>query len=163
VRCGGGDGHPRALQPALFFLGPQVLGSWLGGLDRRADETDATPTVFQAIPGQRIVAKHVRHGPTGPRKSPQEQRLVDVLGTPRHGRHDKGGCKGKDRTPVIQTHAATQELLLCDRGLCKTEERLAPWQRLRKQRGKLPVEILKPVFGRGSIREKTIIRRLGQG
>jgi hypothetical protein len=71
-------------------------------------------------------------------KSPQEQRMVDVLGTPRHVRHDKGGCDGKDRTALIQTNAATQELLF-DRGLCKTEERIAPWKRLRKQFGTLLV------------------------
>jgi len=95
-------------------------------------------------------------------QSPQEQRWGDVLGPPRHGRHDKGGCDGKDRTTVIQTKAATQELL-CDRGLGKTEERIAPWKRLRKQLGKLPVEILKPVFRIGSIREEAILLRLGQG
>jgi len=61
---------------------------------------------------------------------------------------------------LIQTNAATQELLF-DRGLGKTEERIAPWKHLRQQLGKLPVEILKPVFRRGSIREKAIILRLG--
>jgi hypothetical protein len=34
------------------------------------------------------------------------------------------GGDGKDRTTLIQTHAATQELLF-DPGLCKTEERTA--------------------------------------
>jgi len=95
-------------------------------------------------------------------KSPQEQRIVDVLGPPRHIRHDKGGGDRKYCTAVLQTNAATQELL-CDRGLGKTEERIAPWKRLRKQLGKLPVEILKPVFRIGSIREEAILLRLGQG
>ena len=88
--------------------------------------------------------------------------MVDVLGPPRHVRHDEGGCDGKDRTAVIQTNAAAQELLF-DRGLCKAEKRIAPWKRVRKQCGKLLVEFLKPVFGIGSIREKTVIFGLGQG
>ena len=112
--------HPLALQPALCCLGHQGLGALLGGLDRRADETEATQPVFQAIPGQRIVAKHVRNGPTGHMQSPQEHRVVDVLGTPRHGRHDKGGCDGTDRTPLLQTKAATQELR-CDEGAGKPQ------------------------------------------
>src|SRR5262249_36852109 len=146
----------------MFFLGHEVLGQVLGGLDRRADKTEATQTLFQAIPVHRLVATHVSHSPTGHRQSPQEQRLVDVLGPPRHGRHDKGGGDGKDRTTLLQTYAATQEWLF-ERGLCKTEERIAPWKRFRNQLGQLPVEILKPVFRRESIREKAIIRRLSQG
>ena len=88
--------------------------------------------------------------------------MVDVVGTPRHVRHHKGGGDGKDRTALIQTNAATQELLF-DRGLCIAEERIAPWKRLRKQCGTLLVEFLKPVFGIGAIREKTGILGLGQG
>jgi hypothetical protein len=138
VRCGGGAVHPRALQPAMLCIGHQVLGALLGGLDRRANEPAATQTLFQALPGHRIVATHVRHGPTGPRQAPHGPRVVNVLGTPRPGRHDQGGCDGKDRTTVIQTQAATQERR-CARGLCTTAERLAPWQRLRQQLGTLPV------------------------
>src|SRR6266446_354663 len=83
-------------------------------------------------------------------------------GKARFGFFDHTGCNGQDRTTVIQTNAATQELLF-DRGLCKTEERIAPWKRLRKQLGKLSVESLKPVLSIESIREKAIILRLGQG
>src|SRR5262245_5107644 len=39
----------------------------------------------------RIAAKHARNGPTGHMKSHQEERMVDVLGPPRHVRHDEGG------------------------------------------------------------------------
>ena len=83
----------------------------LRSLDGRADETEATQTLFQTIPVHRIAAKHVSHGPAGHMKSPQEQRIVNVLGTPRHGRHDKGGGDRKDRTALLQTNAATQQLL----------------------------------------------------
>ena len=95
-------------------------------------------------------------------KSHQEQRMVNVLSTPCHIRHDKGGGDCKDRTALIQTNAATQKLLF-DRGLCIAEKRIAPWKRVRKQFRKLLVEFLKPVFGIGSIREKTVIFGLGQG
>ncbi len=156
MRGGGGDGNPLALHPALLFIGHHVLGAWLGGLDRRADETAATQTLCQAIPGHRIVATHVRNGPTGHMQSPQAHRWVDVLGTPRHGRHAKGGGDGKDHPTLVQTNAATQEWL-CERGLGTTEERIAPWKRLRQQLGTLPVEILKPVLRRGAIREQAII------
>src|SRR5256886_9093385 len=102
------------------------------------------------------------NGLTGHMKSPQEQRMVDVVGTLRHVRHRKGGCDRKDRTALIQTNAATQELLF-DRGFCIAEERIAAWKRFRKQFGTLLVELLKPVFGIGTIREKTVILGLGQG
>ena len=88
--------------------------------------------------------------------------MVNVLSTPRHIRHDKGGGDGKDRTAVIQTDTATQKLLF-DRGLCKAEKRIAPWKRVRKQFGKFLVEFLKPVFSIGSIREKTVVFGLSQG
>jgi hypothetical protein len=63
---------------------------------------------------------------------------------------------------LLQTNAATQELLF-DRGLRIAEEGLAPWKCVRKQLGTLLVELLKPVFGIGSIREKPVIFGLGQG
>jgi hypothetical protein len=63
---------------------------------------------------------------------------------------------------LLQTNAATQELRF-ERGLGKTEERLAPWQRFRKPLGKLPVEILKPILSIESIREKAIILSLSEG
>jgi hypothetical protein len=67
--------------------------------------------------------------------------MVDVLSTPCHVRHDKGGCDGKDHTALLQANAATQELLF-DRGLGKTEKRIALWKSVRKQFGKLLVELL---------------------
>src|SRR2546428_12937660 len=67
-------------------------------------------------------------------KSHQEERMVDVLGPPRHVRHDEGGCDGKDRTALLETNAATQELLF-DRGLCITAKRIAPWKGVGKQFG----------------------------
>jgi hypothetical protein len=146
----------------MLFLGHEVLGESLGVLDRRADHTETTQALFQTIPVQRITAEHVRNGPTGDMQSPQEQRMVNVLSTPRHRRHDKGGGDRKDRTALIQTNTATQKLLF-DRGLCKAETRLAPGKRVRKQCGTFLVEFLKPVFGRGSIREKTVICGLSQG
>ena len=82
-------------------------------------------------------------------KSHQEERMVDVLGPPRHVRHDEGGYDGKDRTALLQTNAATQELLF-DRGLCITAKRIAPWKGVGKQFGKLLVELLSPSFGIGS-------------
>src|SRR5262249_52002870 len=95
-------------------------------------------------------------------QSPQEQRIVDILGTPRHGRHDKGGGDRKDRTALLQTNAATQEWLFHG-GLCVAEEGIARWKRVRQQFGPLLIQFLKPVFGIGSIREKTVILGLGQG
>jgi hypothetical protein len=160
--AGGGDINPRAFPPAMLCLGHQVLGESLGVFDRRADATAATPTLLQAIPGQRLAATHGRHGPTGPRKSPPEERRVAGLGPPRHGRPDAGGGDGKDRTALLQTPAATQAWL-CERGRWSTAKRSAPWKGVGKQGGTLLVALLSPRCGRGSIREQTVICGRGQG
>ena len=101
VRRSGSARNPLTLQPALLFVGPQVLGAWLGGLDGRADSPEATQTVFQAIPGQRLAAQNMSHGPTGHRQSPPEPRMGDVVGTPRHVRHHTGGGGDRDRTALL--------------------------------------------------------------
>src|SRR5262249_8635355 len=99
----------RTFPPALLFIGPQVLGEVLGTLHRRPDATEATQTVCQTIPIHRLAATHGSNGPAGHMQSPQAHRLVDVWGTPRPGRHAKGGGDRKDRTAWLQTQAATQE------------------------------------------------------
>jgi hypothetical protein len=162
VRCGRGARPPRTMPPALLCLRHQVLGAGLGALARRADAPAAPPTVFQTIPGHRLAAQPGSHGPTGHRQSPQAQRMVDVVGTPRHRRQDKGGGARQDRTALRQTHAATQAWLFA-RGRRRAEEGLAPWKCVRQQRGTRLVELCKSGFGRGAIREKTVLGGLGPG
>jgi hypothetical protein len=53
----------------------------------------------------------------------------------------QAGAIVKTVRPVSQTHAATQALLF-DRGLCITAKRIAPWEGVGKQFGKLLVELL---------------------
>jgi len=158
----GGEGNPRARPPARVFRGPQGLGAWRGGRDRRADETAAPPPVGPALPGQRRVAHPVRPGPTGPRPAPHAQRGGDVWGPPRPGRQDQGGGAGPDQTTVRPTPAAPPAWR-CARGRGHTAARLAPGTRVRHPRGTRPGASLTPVCRRGSRRATTRRRRRGQG